>query len=522
MSEFIRFEIITKDKIGMTLDILSQIYSANINLNSLEVFPEKVCVKIRSIDESRKNLLINKLSRLNGVIAINEVELLSYETNERKLHAIINSVEDGIISVNKNFEIEIFNNYCEKVFNCKKEEVLGTDIRTLIGNSSSIVKLNGKENNYNDFQLSLENANNKQYITTENLIKDDNNKTLGAVLSIRDVKKVIEIANIISAKSEDAFKDIIGNSALIEKAKKISTLVAKNDSTILLRGESGTGKELFAKAIQNLSNRKNKSFVTLNCAALPDSLIESELFGYEKGSFTGALENGKEGLLKEADGGTLFLDEIGELSMPMQAKLLRAIQEKSIRRIGSKKEEKVDVRIIAATNKDLEKMINDNTFREDLYYRLNVIPIYIAPLRDRLEDIPLLITFFINTLNKKLNKKVEGAEMEFINNLMEYSWPGNVRELQNVIERAMNLCEGNLLKLENLIITHNKVITKPQIDFTFAGDLTLKEIIENCEKRTIIDSLNKNESFRKTAKALGVSHTTIINKAKKYNIKCKE
>lgn len=519
MNEFIRFQIITEDRIGMTLAILSQIYSANINLNSLEVSPKKVCVKIKSINDNEKKSLMDKLSKLKGVISIREIELLSYETNERKLHAIINSVDDGIISVNKDFKIEIFNNYCENIFNCKKEDVLGTDIRNLINNNSSIANLMRKENEHSDFQFNIENTNNKQYITTESLIKDDNDKILGAVISIKDAKKAMQIANIIYANNEDAFKDIIGNSPSIEKVKEMTKLVAKSDSTILLRGESGTGKELFAKAIQSLSNRKNKSFVTLNCAALPDSLIESELFGYEKGSFTGAMENGKDGLFKEADGGTLFLDEIGELSGAMQAKLLRVLQEKKIRKIGSTKEVKIDVRIIAATNKNLEEMINNNTFREDLYYRLNVIPIYIPPLRERLEDIPLFVSFFINKLNEKLNKKVEGTEAEFIHRLMKHSWPGNVRELQNVIERAMNLCEDKLLRTENLIITSHKDMAETQTCLDYNGDFSLKEIIECYEKEVILNALTKNKSIRKTAKILGVSHTTIINKVNKYNIK---
>lgn len=519
VNDFIRFKIITEDRIGMTLAILSEIYAANINLDSLEVSPKKVCVKIKSIGNNEKRLLMNKLAKLDGVISISEIELLSYETNERKLHAIINSVDDGIISVNKDFKIEFFNNYCESIFNCKKEDVLGTDIRKLINNNSSIASLIGEGNKNNEFQFNIESSNNKQYITTESLIKDDNNKILGAVISIKDAKKTIQIANIISANNEDVFKNIIGNSPAIEKVKEMSRLVAKNDSTILLRGESGTGKELFAKAIQNLSNRKNKSFVTLNCAALPDSLIESELFGYEKGSFTGAIEDGKDGLFKEADGGTLFLDEIGELSGAMQAKLLRVLQEKCIRKIGSTKEERVDVRIIAATNKNLEKMIYNNTFREDLYYRLNVIPIYIPPLRERLDDIPLFVSHFINHLNKKLNKKVEGAESEFIYRLMKHSWPGNVRELQNVIERAMNLCENKLLKTENLIITSHKIASEFQTLSNCSNDLPLKELIENCEKNAIINALRENKSIRKAAKVLGVSHTTIINKIKKYNIK---
>ncbi|MEG2247177.1 MAG: sigma 54-interacting transcriptional regulator, partial [Peptostreptococcaceae bacterium] len=210
--------------------------------------------------------------------------------------------------------------------------------------------------------------------------------------------------------------------------------IAKSNSTVLLRGDSGTGKELFANAIHDLSDRKGKSFVAINCAALPDSLLESELFGYEKGSFTGAMQSGKEGLFKEANDGTIFLDEIGELSMLLQAKLLRVLQEGKIRKIGSSKEEEVDVRVIAATHKNLEKMIKDGSFREDLYYRLNVIPMKIPNLKERLEDIPILVQFFVTKLNKKLKKDIKGFKKEFIDMLMNYDWPGNVRELQNVIK----------------------------------------------------------------------------------------
>jgi len=519
MASFTRLEIITEDRIGMALDILKLIYKANINIVSLEVFPKRVCVKMEDIDDGKKKILVNDLYSLKGVYLINEIQLLAYETNQRKLLAVIDSVDEGIIAVNKNLEIEIFNSYCEKIFNYNKEEVLGTDIRKLVGNAP-IVNLLRNSEKYDNVEINIKNKRGEiHYLTTGRPVKDDDNQTLGAVASIRDIKKAIEIANIVSATEVGAFNEIIGNSPLIERVKKISSTVAKSNSTVLLRGKSGTGKELFARAIHNLSTRKNKKFVTINCAALPDNLIESELFGYEKGSFTGAIDSGKEGLFKEAHGGTLFLDEISELSMALQAKLLRVLQEGIFRKIGSTKEESVDVRVIAATNKNLEEMIKNHKFREDLYYRLNVIPIFIPPLRERLEDIPLLVRFFIDKLNKKLNKKISGAELEFINKLLNYDWPGNVRELKNVVERAMNLCEKNILTVENLVIDFYEDAKIIKNNFNFERDVKLREIVEICEKEAIIKALNKNKSFRKTAKALGVSHTTIINKIKKYDIK---
>ncbi|PRR77788.1 Transcriptional regulatory protein TyrR [Clostridium liquoris] len=516
---YFRFEIITKDRIGITSEILDKIYRLNINIISLEVFPKKVCVKIQDIGEKEKISLKNSLYSIGGVVTIKDIELLEYEKYERKLLAIIDSVDDGIIYINKNLKIEIFNSYCEEIFHYTKEDVLGKDVRNII-KDAPMVKLLKSGDNYDNMEVNIEsNRGKSHYLTTGRPVKDDNNNNIGAVASIRDMKKAIEIANVVSTTDNGAFKEIIGNSAAIEKVKGMVRAVAKSNSTVILRGESGTGKELFAKAIYNLSGRRDKKFVPINCAALPENLIESELFGYEKGSFTGAVST-KEGLFKEAHEGTLFLDEVGELPLLLQAKLLRVLQEGTIRKIGSNKEEKVDVRIICATNKNLEDMIQKGEFREDLYYRLNVIPICIPPLRDHLEDIPILVTHFIGKLNKKLNKNILGAELEFINELLKYNWPGNVRELQNVIERAMNLCTRDLLGKDHLMID---IYEPPKVinDIDKEGELTLKEVVDMAEKEAIIKSLKKNKTFRKTAKALGVSHTTIMNKLNKYGIKRK-
>ncbi|MBZ9625045.1 sigma 54-interacting transcriptional regulator [Clostridium tagluense] len=520
MEKNTRFEIITKDRLGITVMILEKIYKAAINLLSVEVFPKKICIKMQNMNDVEKEALKKQISAIEDVVMVNEMDLLNYEENERKLLAILDSVDEGIMVVNKKFEIDIFNNYCEKVFHCKKEEAIGMDIRKLIGGDAPAVELINSGIKYDNVEVNVKTERGEvHYLTTGRPIVDDNNITVGAVASIKDIHKAIEIANVIAGTTEGAFKEIVGNSSKIENVKKIVETVAKSDSTILFRGESGTGKELFAKATQSLSNRKNNPFVTISCAALPDNLIESELFGYEKGSFTGAMNSGKEGLFKEADGGTLFLDEIGELSIVLQAKLLRVLQEGVIRKIGSTKEENVNVRIIAATNRNLEEMIQQKKFREDLYYRLNVIPINIPPLRDRLSDISSLVTLFICKFNKKLNKEIKGAELSFINKLLTYNWPGNIRELQNVIERAMNLCGGKYISLGNLIMdigVGSKMENK--IDLEVHKELKLKELVESCEKQAIVIALSKNKSLRKTAKELGVSHTTIINKIKKYRI----
>lgn len=521
MDKYTRFEIITKDKMGITLEILDKLYRLNINLISLEVFPEKVYIKIKTLTKDEKELFKCLLFSIDGVNDIKEIELLEHEKNERKLYAVMNSVDEGILYINKDLQVEIFNDYCESIFHYKKRDVLGKNIKDVIQAPSMIEAItSGKE--FNNIEVNITTPRGEShYFSSGKTVSDDNNNTIGIVASIRDMKKAIEIANVVSSTNEGAFKEIIGNSPAMKQVKDMISTVAKSNSTVLLRGESGTGKELFARAIQKLSNRKNKKFVAINCAALPDNLIESELFGYEKGSFTGAF-NTKEGLFKEANEGTLFLDEVGELSIVMQAKLLRVLQEGAIRKIGSNVEEKVDVRIIAATNRDLEKMIEEGKFREDLYYRLNVIPIFIPPLRERTEDIPSLVSFFIDNLNRKLNKNVSGANLEFINKLIEYNWPGNIRELQNVIERAMNLCNEDILQAEHLIIDmHDRPKSQSSI-IREKDDLKLKDVVEISEKEAIIRALKKNKTCRKAAKALGVSHTTIINKINKYNIKIDE
>ncbi|WDV45012.1 sigma 54-interacting transcriptional regulator [Clostridiaceae bacterium M8S5] len=517
--KYTRLEIISGDRIGMALDLLSKVYELNISLISLEVLPKKGSIKIKDISNKSKEALISSLYSVEDVIEVREIDLLRQEKNEKKLLAMIDSVDEGIIAINNKLEIEYYNNYCEKILHYKKEEVIGKTLDEIFGENTLMAKLLKTGEKYDNVEIILKTEKGKShYLTTGRPIKDDNNKTIGVVASIKDIKQAIEMANVVSFTEKGAFKEIIGSSPAIESCKNLCSSVAKSDSTILLRGESGTGKELLAKAIRNLSSRNDKRFVTINCAALPDNLIESELFGYKKGSFTGANQFDKEGLFKEADGGTIFLDEIGELSMVLQAKLLRVLQEGVIRKIGSNKEEPVDVRVIAATNKNLEAMIKSGQFREDLYYRLNVIPIFLPPLRDRLDDIPNLVSYFIDKLNVKLKKNVSGAELSFIKSLMEYNWPGNVRELQNVIERAMNLCFDNILQIKHLIINFNKEIAPSQNTHAKLENIKLKEVVEICEKEAIVKALNKHKSYRKAAKALGVSHTTIINKAKRYNI----
>jgi len=518
---FTRFNIIAKDRMGIALEILNTIYKQGISLVSVEVFPEKVNVKMHEIQSEQKKELIDKLYEIGDLVSVEETDLLEYEKNEKKLLAVIDTVDEGIMVVDSNCKIEIFNKYCEELFRYSKEEVLGMELIDLLKVNPPMQELLKTGKNYDNVEIKIKNERGLvHYITTGRAIKNDANKTVGGVMTLKDIKKVIKLVSVVTSIEQGAFSEIIGSSREFERVKSLATSVAKGNSTVLLRGESGTGKELFAKAIKNLSERKDKNFVTINCAALPENLIESELFGYEKGSFTGAA-SGRDGLFKEADGGTIFLDEIGELTLPLQAKLLRVLQESTIRRLGCNKEEKIDVRIIAATHRDLEAMVREGKFRQDLYYRLNVIPIYIPPLRNRMEDIPSLVSYFIKNLNDKVYKDIKGANSDFISGLLKYNWPGNVRELQNVIERAMNICNKNFLTSEDLILSFNYGLPVKYSTNAISDDIKLQEAVEIFEREKILRSLEKNNSIRKAAKALGVSHTTVLNKINKYNINWK-
>jgi transcriptional regulator with PAS, ATPase and Fis domain len=317
-------------------------------------------------------------------------------------------------------------------------------------------------------------------------------------------------------KSKYSFKDIIGNSEEIKKVKKMSSKVAKTDSNVLIYGESGTGKELFAHAIHSASKRTLAPFIKVNCAAIPAQLLEAELFGYDEGAFTGAKKGGKKGKFELANKGTILLDEIGDMPIEMQVKLLRVIQEKEIERVGGNLLKNIDVRIIASTNKNLEESVKLGEFREDLYYRLDVMKIRIPPLRERREDITELSNALIKKVSNKLGVYVEGISKESIEYLLNYNWPGNIRELENVIERALNLMDSDLH------ITPEQLpdrIAKNKKESLNKGCGDLKEIIERVEKEVIQEKLKINKGNKnKTAKQLGISRVGLYKKIEKYNL----
>jgi PAS domain S-box-containing protein len=345
-------------------------------------------------------------------------------------------------------------------------------------------------------------------------LTDKNGKVMGTVIILQpmqEYKRLIE--RVSGAQAKITFRDIIGQSIELKIALKFAEMAAQSESNVLLLGESGVGKEMFAQAIHNASNRFREPFFAINCAALPRELISSELFGYEEGAFTGARKGGNPGKFELADQGTLFLDEIGEMPLDLQGLLLRFLEEGTLIRLGGREIIPVNVRIIAASNKNLLEEVKKGNFRLDLYYRLEVIDIKIPPLRERKDDVPALVEHFIKIIGPKLGKTISGIDDRAMAALMHYNWPGNVRELNNVIERAINLARGNVLSLDDLPIEINKNGGKYASNWGLSlnKDLVEAQLIQNC-----LQKHNGNRTL--AAKEMGISRSSIYRKMLKYSI----
>ncbi|WP_036817725.1 sigma-54 interaction domain-containing protein, partial [Photobacterium sanctipauli] len=324
-------------------------------------------------------------------------------------------------------------------------------------------------------------------------------------------------SSIAIAESLPQFSTVIGECKKMRQLKTLITRIASSPSSVLINGESGTGKEVIANAVHNLSDRKNNPFIAINCAAIPDQLLESELFGYVKGAFTGASSKGKTGLIQAANKGTLFLDEIGDMSMTLQAKLLRVLEEREVMPIGSNKAVPVDIRIISATNRNFAEMIATNNFREDLYYRLNVIPIHLPPLKDREGDVELLIRFFLEIHTQKIGVGYPGITPEAMNRLNSYHWPGNVRELSNLIEYLVNVVpEGDQIDVDLLPPYFDNVQPKQKVEPIIHDDSAMS--LEEMEKIRIEEAIGRLSNRKLVAEELGIGIATLYRKIKKYGL----
>lgn len=419
----------------------------------------------------------------------------------KQWHTILEFAHEGIVATDDKGLITVFNQSAEKVTGVIKDKAIGKPASSVLQNSRLEKILKTKKSEINKIQ----DLNTTKIITNRVPIIVEE-EVVGSVATFQTIDEIRRAEHTIRHKLYDSgfvarnsFEDMIGKSEVFHKAQKKAMKYAKSSSSILIKGESGTGKEIFAQSIHNASNRKREPFVSVNCAALSPSLLESELFGYEEGAFTGAKHGGKFGLFELAHQGTIFLDEIAEIPLEIQARLLRVLEERQIMRLGGEKVINIDIRVITATNKDLLRMIENGTFREDLYYRINVLTINLPPLRERTEDIPIFFEFFMKMFREDLSM----GEIHSISRhpaLSRYSWPGNIRQLRNLAERFANIYEKGddinlLLKEEHLPVNDEDIIY---------DEIEIQDILK------ILNSFNGNKS--KTAEYLGISRSTLWRK----------
>lgn len=444
---------------------------------------------------------------------------------------------EGILAINSKGIIRFCNNFFLKVIGLDEDEVIGKEIKSVIPGCRLYSTI---EQNCSTWGEILK-INNKEMVIARYPIKF-NNQIQGAVL--KTIFPDMSIAKEVAAKLSNSYclvnqytnlhtcMDIIGESEPMLLAKKLARRAGRSTSNLIITGESGTGKSIMAEAIHNRSVRRDASFVKINCAAIPENLLESELFGYEEGAFTGANKRGKIGKFELANGGTLFLDEIGDMPLYMQGKVLQAIQDKRIERIGGTRSIELDIRIISATNRDLESMIAENNFREDLYYRLKVLEVRMPSLREMPEDIPRYVTGLLVSINKRVGTDAIDLTEETIRILQEFSWPGNVRQLENFLEQAVNYSDEAIIDITKLPIKLEEDYSKSSKDYNFqpfaesktdkSDGLNIKDLnnkIFKTERDSIIEAINRcNGNKSKAAQVLNIHRSVLYKKIKRLNI----
>lgn len=488
-------------------------------------------ISIFAFDNMQKKELLSKHDKLLDFL-IKISALTSSKISENEMHnrlslmatqfsAVINSIVEGLVAIDQEGFITHINKPAEKLLNISIQQAYGQHINDIFPDFATpkVLKLGQP---YAEQEIRYENKKEIcQFLCTITPIKSDQ-EIIGLVISFRNIREMRKLAGrLIREDRKYTLDGILGTSSIMTMLKQKMQLVAGTDSTILITGESGTGKELFARAIHEESHRKNGPFIAINCGAIPEMLLESELFGYEEGSFTGASRGGKPGKFELANGGTIFLDEIGDMPMHLQVKLLRVLQELKIERIGGVKPVWIDVRIIAATNSNLEEMIKEKLFRSDLFYRLCVIPFYVPPLRERKEDLMLLLHHFLDKYNLILGKQITGFTQEVQRKILSYPWLGNVRELENAVEYAVNIAPKNIIDCTFLPSRINDYFEHDNCSSTGNVQPTLAEL----EKNAIIAALEKfgntGQAKEKAADSLGMSRSTYYRKIKDLGLDTK-
>jgi len=448
-----------------------------------------------------------------------EEKVLDLSINNKFLNTIIESISDGLIVIDKEGKITHLNSIAGGILGKEPPDAIGKPINKLIKTNFSLFDILNNRKGYLEKEITITPFGSKesfQYLLTEKLVEDYEGKSQGIMALFKEMKKVHKlVGGIIGSKPQLNFSNIIGNNEKIKRAVNLAKVASISSCKILIQGESGTGKEIFAQAIHNNSNRRDKPFIAINCAAIPRDLVESELFGYEGGAFTGAKKEGRPGKFELAESGTLFLDEIESMPLESQPKLLRVIESNQLMRIGGNKIITTDVRIISSTNQDLLLAIKKGNFREDLLYRINTVTVDITPLRERKDDIPILVKYICDKIGRRVNKNNIEIDKKVLEVLCEYNWPGNIRELENALESAIILSKNNKITMDaiNENIKYFKANNPNPRDNNKAGPLI------DLEKEAILKTLeDAKDNISKASKTLGIDRSTLYRKIKKYKI----
>ncbi len=525
MSDNLKVQLIFKDRIGIVFDITKLMSKQGLSIVSMEVAQEdgfaKISLEIEKLENSVNcSTLFALFETLPGLESLLELRRLPQEKRQRWLRTMFDGMSEGVISVDPGGFINTINSVACRTLGILYENVIGHHVSEISPKDSILLDCITKRIPVSRRKLNVTDTGRVEFYGSAKPIKDSRGNFIGAVLLMKNLKEVKEMVDAVSTPLDVTFDDFIGQTPAIKNLKTFAKKIADTGSIISITGESGTGKELFAKAIHFESGCKGP-FVPINCAALPELLIESELFGYVDGAFTGARKKGKPGLFEAAKDGTIFLDEIGDMPPGPQAKILRVLQDGLVRRIGGFDEVPVNARVVTATNKNLKDMVLEKHFREDLFYRINVLTIQIPPLKERLMDIPLIVEDFLHQFNQKLGKTDQTISKEAMIRLYNHSWPGNVRELKNVIERASILCDSSEIHADSILISHERNehgrLSRYQ-ETIDSGAQLLKERVGSYEAVILLETLNVSPSVRQAAKKLGISHTALLKKIEKYRL----
>jgi TyrR family helix-turn-helix protein len=505
-----RIDVHFADRVGIAQEILAKLARRALNVSAVEVEPPHVYIEAPALDDAGYARLRHELFDVAGVLEVEPVAMLPGARRRLYLDALLASQEDPVLAVDASATIVVANAAAVAASGRAEADLIGCSLRALLGNEPLVDSLVGGGREMPEVQLGDE-----SFLCESVALREPEGDTAGAMLTLHAPHRIGERLSALQNYDAGGFESVLGNSPAMRKLKARAARMAQVDAPLLIRGETGTGKELVAHACHAGSRRRDQPFFALNCAALPESLAESELFGYAPGAFTGALRGGKPGLLELADRGTVFLDEVGELSPYLQAKLLRFLSDGSFRRVGGDRELKADVRIVSATHRALEQMVAEGSFRQDLLFRLDVLQLQLPPLRERTEDIVPLAELFLERACAQTGRARARLAPAAKSALLANPWVGNVRQLQNVIFRAATMSEAAVIGVGDLELAGSAA---GRGHVALDEVTTLDEAVSSYEMVLLQRLYPQYPSTRKLAERLGTSHSAIATRLRKYGI----